>query len=216
MHLLFSILLISLFISSFRCQYNITYVFSPINTITVESYLQSNGSILASTSYVERLSTLGVDFVNSIQIILAANNTQSIAFSWNTGDCSFPSAIALKYEKINVSSPICLTGLPSTISNFLQLTITNQQLSNAAAVFMNYYTLTYFSIIMGSSSDFYFYLAQEFSTYLTQDSYILEQYLFTTNFTSTILSARSKGFIHSSLFIIISILYFSLLYHMFI
>ena len=197
MHLLFSILIISLSVSSFRCQSDITYVFSFINQTTVESYLQFNGSILANTSAVERLSTSGVDFLTSIQVILNANNTQSIVFSWNTGDCSFPSALALQYDKINVSSPICFTSVPSSINNLLLLTVTSQQLSEAASIFMKTYSLTYFSIIMSSSSDFYFNLAQEFSTYLTEDSFVLEQFIFTSSFSPTILSARSKGLFFS-------------------
>jgi hypothetical protein len=218
MHLLFSLLLISLSISSFRCQSNITYVFSSINLTTVETYLQFNGSILANTSVVQRLSTSGVDFLNSIQTILTANDTQSIAFSWNTGDCSFPVALALRNDTINVSSPICFTSIPTSIHNFLLLTLTSQELSDAAAIFMNSYSLTYFSIIMSSSSDFYFNLAQEFSTYLTEDSYILEQFIFTTSFTSTTVSSRSKGlpFFLLSYFNLLFLFYFSVLHHMFV
>jgi hypothetical protein len=154
-----------------------------------------------------------VNFLNSIETISSANDIQSIAFSWNTGDCSFPSTLALRYQSINVSSPICFNAIPSSINNFLLLTITSQQLANSAAIFMNSYTLTYFSIIISSSSDFYFNLAQDFSTYLTEDSYILEQFLFTTSFTSTTLSARSKGYYDFILIPHISILVFILVYY---
>jgi len=194
MHLLFYILLIFLFIPSYLCQNNLTYVFSTIPTSEIETLLQSNGFILSNSSYVTRLlSSLGVDFLNATQTILAANNIQSIAFSWNTGDCSFPTALALKYTSINVSSPICYTEITPSTNNFLQLTITNQGLASAATVFMRQYALNYFSIIIGSSNSFYFNLAQQFSTYLTESNFILDQFLFVSSFTSSILSSSSKG-----------------------
>jgi hypothetical protein len=193
MHLLFAILLIFLFIPSYFCQNNITYVFSHINTSTISTILNSNGFILTNSSYVKRLSSSGAQLLNSTQTILSANNIQSIAFSWNTGDCSFPLSVAATYGSINVSSPICVFQRTlSSITNFLQLTTTSKQLASAAAVFMTHNSLNYFSIIISSSSDFYFNLAQEFSTYLVENNYILEQFLFVSNFPSS-LTSTSKG-----------------------
>ncbi|CAF3648125.1 unnamed protein product, partial [Rotaria sp. Silwood2] len=67
---------------------------------------------------------------------------------------------------------------------------TNQQLASAATLFMNQYSLIYFSIIISDSSDFYFNLAQEFSTYLTEKNLILEQILLKSNFPPTSNSLR--------------------------
>jgi hypothetical protein len=193
MHLLFDILLIFLFIPSYSCQNNLTYVFSQLTIAEIELLLNSNGFILTNSSYVKRLSSSTVNFLNSTQILLSANDIQSIAVTWDTGDCTFPSALALQYPSINISSPICFTELNITATNLLQLTITSKQLAHAAYIFMNHYTLTYFSIIISDSSSFYTNLAQEFSTYLTEYSLILEQFLFKSSFTSSALSARSKG-----------------------
>jgi hypothetical protein len=75
----------------------------------------------------------------------------------------------------------------------LQLTSTSQQLASAATIFMQQYSLTYFSIIISLSSDFYSNLAQEFSIYLTENSFVLQNVLFLSNFTSSSLSSTSKG-----------------------
>jgi hypothetical protein len=75
----------------------------------------------------------------------------------------------------------------------LQLTSTSQQLASAATIFMQQYSLTYFSIIISLSGDFYSNLAQEFSIYLTENSFVLEKFLFLSNFTSSSLSSASKG-----------------------
>jgi hypothetical protein len=191
MHRLFAILLICLFIPF--CQTNVTYVFTHIPTTIVQSLLNSNGFLLTNSSYVTRLLTSGVDLINSIQTFLTATDTQSVAFSWNTGDCSFPSSLAITYPSINISSPICFTEIPSSITNLLQLTSTSQQLASAATIFMQQYSLTYFSIIISLSSDFYSNLAQEFSIYLTENSFVLQNVLFLSNFTSSSLSSTSKG-----------------------
>ena len=145
--LLFSILL---FIPFSYCQLNFTYVLSPINSSTIESYLQVNTFLLTNTSYVTRLSTSGVEFLNSMQILLTANDTQSIVVNWNTGDCSFPSALAVRNGSINISSPICFTTASASLPNLLHLTITSEQLANSAAIYMNTYSLTYFSILLSS------------------------------------------------------------------
>lgn len=215
MHRLLSLLLIFLIAPSFRCQYNLTYVLSPINTSTVELYLQSNGFILTNSSYVKRLSTLGVEFLNSTEILLAADDIQSIAVSWNTGDCSFPAALAAKYDPTSVSNALCFTGISLSFANLLQLTITIDQLADSAAVLMHFYSLTYFSVITSLSNDFYFNLAQEFSTYLTRDTFVLEQFIFLGGFTSSSVSARSRGqsFLSANLHIT---LLFSVLHRLFV
>jgi hypothetical protein len=193
MHLLFDLILIFLFIPSYLCLNNFTYVFSYLPTTTIQSILSSNGFIVTNTSLVKRLLTSGVNLLNATEIILSSNDTQSIAFSWNTGDCSFPSALALKYSSIDISSPICYSVIDSSISNILQLTVTTKQLANAAAIFMTQYSLTYFSLIISSSNSFYFNLAQEFSAYLTEQNSILEQFMFTSSFPPSSVSIRSKG-----------------------
>lgn len=187
------LVLLFLFIPSSRCQTNLTYVFSHVNSSLIEFYLQSNGWYLTNTSYVKRLSTVGMDFLNSTELILTANDIQSIVVNWNTGYCSFSEALAEKYSWINVSNPLCFTGVSLTISNLLQLTITMEQLASSASIFMKFYSLTYFSIITSLSNEFYFNLAQEFSIHLTKDAFILEQFLFPTSFSSTSISSRSKG-----------------------
>jgi hypothetical protein len=139
------------------------------------------------------LPTAGVQLLNSTETLLTSNDSNGIVFNWNTGDCSLASAIALRYSSIEIISPICYTEINSTISNILQLTVTTKQLASAATVFMNQYILTYFSIIISSSSDFYFNLAQEFSTYLTEQNFILEQFLVFSTFPPSSTSLRSKG-----------------------
>jgi len=178
---------------SYLCQNNLTYVLSELTVAEIESLLNSNGFILTNSSYVKRLSSSTVNFINSTQTLLSATDIQSIAFTWNTGDCTFPASLALQYPSINISSPICFTELNVTATNLLQLSITTQQLAHAASIFMNHYTLTYFSIIISDSNSFYTNLAQEYSAYLTEYSLVLEQFLFKSSFSSSTLSARSKG-----------------------
>lgn len=184
---------IFLFIPSSRCQTNLTYVFSHVNSSLIEFYLQPNAWFLTNLSYVKRLPTVGINFLNATDVILAANDIHSIAVSWNTGYCSFAAALAERYPWISVSNALCFTGVSFSISNLFQLTITIEQLAKSAAVFMNSYSLTYFSIITSLSNDFYFNLAQEFATQLTKSAYILEQFLFKTGFPPTSGSLRSKG-----------------------
>jgi hypothetical protein len=152
-----------------------------------------NGFILGNQSYVTRLSSTSANLINSIQTLQGYNATQAIVFSWNTGDCSLPSALALTYPSIKISSPICFTDISISITNIYQLTVTSKQLASAATMFMEQYSLTYFSLIISSSNDFYFNLAEKFSSYLTENSYILEQFLIGSNFTQSSLSSRSKG-----------------------
>jgi len=155
--------------------------------------IYQNGFILANSSYVTRLSSTSANLINSIQTLQAYNANQAIVFSWNTGDCSLPSALALTYPSIKISSPICFTDISIDINNIYQLTVTSKQLASAATMFMEQYSLTYFSLIISSSNDFYFNLAEKFSSYLTENSYILEQFLFESNFTQSSYSFRSKG-----------------------
>ncbi|CAF4358380.1 unnamed protein product, partial [Rotaria sp. Silwood2] len=181
MHLLYDIILIFICIPYYLCLNNFTYVLSHINTNKIYSVLRSNDSILTNSSYVQHLSLSGVKLLDSIETLLSVNDTQSIAFNWNKGDCSLPLALALKYESINISSSICFSEIDLSVNNILKLLVTNQQLASAATLFMNQYSLTYFSIIISDSSDFYFNLAQEFSTYLTEKNLILEQILLKSN-----------------------------------
>lgn len=194
MHLLFDILLIFLHISISFSVNSVTFVFSPVPDSTVQTLLRSD-TPLSNTSYVTRLSSTDANLLNSTDILRAASNTiNSIAFSGETGDCSLSTALAVRYSTINVSSAICFTSVSSSLTNFLQLTITSQGLASAATLFMNHYSLTYFSIIIGSSNDFYFNLAQEFSTYLSENYFSMEHFFYKSNFTqSLLLSYRSKG-----------------------
>ncbi|CAF2069702.1 unnamed protein product [Rotaria magnacalcarata] len=192
MYLLYNIILILISIQSYLCQNNFTYVLSHINTSEINSVLSSNDYILTNSSYVTRLPILGIQLLNSIQTLLSSNNTQSIVFSSNTSDCSLPIALALKYNAINISSPLCFSDTTSSISNILQLAVTSEQLASAAIIFMNQYSLTYFSIIISESNDFYSNIAQEFSAYLTEKNFISEQILIQSNFLSSSSSSRSK------------------------
>ena len=187
------LVLIFLFIPSSRCQSNLTYVFSHVNTSLIELYLRPTGWFLTNLSHVKHLPTIGVNFLNSTEVILAANDIQSIAVSWNTGYCSYAVALAERYPWISVSNALCFTTTYLSISNLFQLTITIEQLAQSAAVFLNYYSVTYFSIITSLSNDFYPSLAQEFATQLTKSAYILEQFLFSTRFPPTSSALRSKG-----------------------
>ncbi|CAF3681686.1 unnamed protein product [Rotaria sp. Silwood1] len=190
MHLLYDIIFIFLCIPSYLCLNNFTYVLSHINTNEISSILRSNDSILTNSLYVQRLSLSGVELLDSIEKILLWNNSQSIAFSWNKGDCSLPLALALKFKSINISSPICFSHIDISVNNILKLLVTNQQLALAATLFMNQYSLTYFSIIISESSDFYLNLAQVFSSYLTENNLILEQILLKSNFPPSSSSLR--------------------------
>jgi len=136
-----------------------------------------------------------MDLVNSIQTLLSSiNNIQSIVFEWNTGDCTYPSALATIYSTKLISCPICSTGI-SSLNNLLQLTVTTNQLGQAAAVFLNQYSLHYFSMILTDSNSFYLNLAEQFSNYLTRQSYIYERFIPVSNFTSSssISSLNSRG-----------------------
>jgi hypothetical protein len=92
-----------------------------------------------------------------------------------------------------ISSPICFTTV-SSLSNLLQLTVTTEQLGQAAISFMNHYALHYFSMIISDTNEFYSNLAQQFSSYLTQKSYIFERSIPISNFSSaSITSLKSRG-----------------------
>ena len=180
-------------IPSSQCTSDLTYVLSHVTNASIQTFLRSDGLILTNSSAVTRLSSTGLDLINSVQTLLSSLDVQSIVFSWDTGDCSIPAIVALNSSSTNVSSPICFTETPSG-SNLLQLTVTSDQLADAAAVLMTHYSLSYFSILISNSSDFYLKLAQGFSTSLAKKSFILEQFLFISNFsTSSSTSFRSKG-----------------------
>lgn len=194
MEFLFNIILILfIFISSNSCQ-NLTYILSPINTTYINSLLQLNGLIITNTSYVKRLSTASTDLITTTQTLSTATNVQSIIFISNTGDCSYPYALAASYSTKYISSPICFTRI-SSLNNFLQLSVTSDQLAQAAISFLTQYSLHYFTIICSNTNDFHMNLAQQFSSYLTQKNYILERTISVSNFTSssTITSLNSRG-----------------------
>lgn len=193
MHLFHTILFLLISIPTYRCLYNSTYVLSHINTTIISSTLSSNNFIITNSSYVQRLSSSGMGLLDSIDKLLSYYNIESIAFSWDTGDCSLPFAFAYKYTSINISTPICYTHYNTSATNILQLVVTTNQLVSAAALFMNQYSLTYFSILISDTTDFYLNLAQEFSAGLTEKSFILEQVLLQSNFPPTSTSLRSKG-----------------------
>lgn len=194
MEFLFSILILFLFISFSSSLNNLTYVLTNTNASYIPILLRSNGLILTNTSYVTRLlSTSDVLLANTQTLIAGANNSQSIVFVWDTGDCSYPSASAKTYSTKYISSPICFSQ-GSSYNNLLQLTVTTAQLGQAAASFMNSYSLHDFSMILTDSNSFYSNLAQEFSSYLTQKSYIFERTIFVSNFSSSaITSLKSRG-----------------------
>lgn len=193
MSLLSLLVFVILSLPSCRCAINLTYAVSHVTNASIQTFLNSDGLILANSSAVTRLPSAGLDLINSVQTLLSSSDIESIVFSWDTGDCSLPAALALENSSINIVSPICFTEIPS-VSNLLQLTVTSEQLADAAGVFMTQYSLTYFSILISSASDFYWKLAQGFSTSLTKKSFILEQFLFVSNLsTSSSTSLRSKG-----------------------
>ena len=193
MEVLFNILIIFIFIPFYSCL-NLTYVLSYTNASEISSLLRSNDLILINTTYVKRLSSLSNDLLLSTQILLNATDVQSIVFTWNTGDCSYPSALATTYPAKYISSPVCFTE-SSSLNNLLQLTATSTQLGQAAVSCLRYYSLHYFSIILSDSNPFYSNFALHFSGYLTQMSYIFERSLSVSNFTSSssISSLKSRG-----------------------
>jgi hypothetical protein len=138
------------------------------------------------------LSTSDV-LLTSTQTLITANNSQSVVFVWNTGDCSYPFALAKTWPTKYISSPICFSQVSSSI-NLLQLTVTTTQLGQAAVSFMSYYSLHYFSMILTDSNNFYSNLAEEFSGYLSQKSYIFERTILVSNFSlASIISLKSRG-----------------------
>ena len=193
MHQLCATIFIFTCISCTLCMHNFTYVFSHLNTSTVRSVLRSNGFMLTNSLCVERLSVSSVELLTSIQTLLSSNDIESIAFSWNISDCSLPLAIALRYKSVNISSPMCLSDIPASITNIFKLTVTNQQLASVATILMKQYSLNYFSMIISESVDFYYNLAQEFSTYLTGQNFTLEKFLFASNFPQSSTTLFSKG-----------------------
>ncbi|CAF4795042.1 unnamed protein product [Rotaria sp. Silwood1] len=199
MEFLFSIIILSTFISSYLCLSNITYVFSYTAASDINVLLQSQGLILTNTTYVERLSSSTVDLLYSTRTLLNATNIQSIVFEWNTGDCSYPSSIAMSYPTKYISIPICFNQIYS-FNNTLQLTVTSEELGQAAISFMSYYSLHYFSMIISDSNEFYSNLAQQFSNHLTKNSYIFEKLIPLSNYSS---SASSVYSLKSRVFFII-------------
>ncbi|UJR31984.1 hypothetical protein I4U23_019457 [Adineta vaga] len=191
LELYYRIFILLLFPSSYFCQ-NIIYDISPTNTITINLILNSNVSLLTNTSIVKRLPSSSNDLLTSTGILLNATNIQSVVFTWNTGDCSYPIALANTYPMKYISSPICFTSI-STISNLLQLTSTSEQLGEAAVTLMNSFSLHYFSMILSDSNAFYSTLAQHFSSSLTQRNYVLERTILLSNFSAVFSSNSFKS-----------------------
>ena len=194
------LLLILLLFSSSTSSTNLTYVLTPINASYINAVLRSNSSLLSSTSFVTRLSSTSDNLLTSTRTLLAATDSRAIVFVSDTGDCSYPSALAQTYPSKYISSPICFSQV-SSFPNLLQLTVTSGQLGQAAAALMNSYALHYFSIIISASNSFYVSLAEQFSNYLTQQTYLLERTISVPNFSATsIASLKTRGkLIYSSL-----------------
>ncbi|CAF2023545.1 unnamed protein product [Rotaria magnacalcarata] len=196
MEALFCIIIAFILIPSYLCVNNLIYVLSHIPTTTINSILRSNGLILTNDTYVKHLSAATADLLLSTETLVTVNNSQSIVIQWNTGDCTYPSALATTCSTEIVSIPICFTQV-STFDNILQLTITSEQLGAAAVAFMNYYSLHYFSMILSDSNEFYSNIAQQFSSYLIQRSHIFERLIPVSNFSSSsssIYSLNSRVF----------------------
>ena len=195
MELFFELVIIIVFIPSHLCLNNLTYVFSHTTDSSISSFLRLTNLVLLNSTYVQRLSSTPTDLLTSTQIFLSANNSRSIVVSWNTGDCSYPASLAQNFPSEFVSSPVCFTGT-SSLSNLVQLTATSLQLAQAAAAFMTRYSLHYFSMILTDSSVFYSNAAQQFSSYLSEASFIYERLISTSNFSSASinsLKSRSKS-----------------------
>jgi hypothetical protein len=193
MDFLLNILILFLFIPSCFCAINNTYVLSSTTNSEINSLLDSNGLTLTNSSSVTRLSSSTSNFVSSTRTLLSATNIKSVVFAWDTGDCSYPSALAVTYSNIYISSPICFTQV-SSLNNLLQLTATSQQLGQAATVFMNQYSLHYFSMILSDSNDFYSNLAEQFTSYLTQKSFFFERSITVPSFSATSISSlKTRG-----------------------
>ena len=173
---------------------NLTYVLSHTTTNTVKSYLGASESILTNASYVKRLSALSNDLIASTQTLLSSSDIQSIVFTWNTGDCSYPLSLARTYSTKYLSSPICMTSTSLAPANVLQLTVTSKQLAQAADAFMTRYSLHYFSMILSDSNEFYNNLAEQFAGYLSANTFIYERLIAKSNFSAaTITSLKSRS-----------------------
>jgi hypothetical protein len=195
MELLFNIIIISIFLSSYSCVNSLTYVFSYTNASEINSLLRSNDLILTNTTFVQRLSSSNNALLTSTQTLLSnATNIQSIVFIWYSDDCSYPTALATYYPTKYIGTPICFSQT-FLLNNLLQLSVTTNQLAGAAISFLNQYSLHYFTMILTGSNDLYSNLAQQFSSYLTEKSYIFEQIIFVSNFSSpsSISSLKSRG-----------------------
>lgn len=194
MDYLYNIFLLLLFSTSTA---SLTYTLSQVNVSTIGTYLQSTmSSVLTNTMTVRRLSASDTDLLTSTQTLLAATDAKSIAFAWNSGDCSYPAAIAKKNASVYVSSPICFTAAAtsSSLTNLIQLTATIEQLAQAGVYFLNTNSLHYFSMVVTDSSNFYTNLASQFARYLTSQSYIYERTIPMSNFTtSAITSLKTRG-----------------------
>ena len=189
MHLLVAILALS--VRSAVCQSNLTYVLSSVSSASYSRFVDFT---LSNASTVKRLSSIGPELLNSTQELLSSANIHSIVLDWNTDDCTLPSAFALRFPSTLITSPLGCPDFVSPTSNLLHVTVKTSQLGSAASIFMSQNSLSYFSMLVGSSNELYRSLAQKFSIYLTGQNFILEKYSMLSN-TSTApsTSLRSKG-----------------------
>lgn len=172
---------------------NLTFVFTHLPTTNLSVYLQSNALTILNSNSVRRISTLNSELINSTQTLITTASFQSIVFSWNTGDCSFPKSLASFYSSKSIVNPICSTTIPS-LSNQIQLNVRSSQLAEAAAIFMTRYSLHYFTMIVTDSNAFHLSIAQDFASYLSEASFINERLIGSSSFSaSTITSLKSRS-----------------------
>ena len=183
-----------IFIFSTVSSSNVTYLLSPVSSIYLENYLNLNNSILNDSSSVQRLSSSTDELISSLDILSMITNHDSIVFNSDDADCSLSTALAFHYNSCDVSTPICFSVFSSPPSNLYRLTVNSEQIALAAKLFMNQYSLIYFSILLTDSNDFYLKFSQSFSSYLTKNAFILEQTVFINNFSSaSVTNQNSKG-----------------------
>ena len=170
------------------------FTFSHLSNSTVNAYLNTNAASLLISNGIRRLSSSSIELLSSIDDLFSSNDVDSVVFTWNTGDCVYPRAIATYHSNKFIVSPICFTGRSSSSRNFVQLTVTTEQLAQAASAFMSQHSLTYFTMIYSSSDEFYSNLALQFNGHLSKNTFTHERSFLTSNFSATTLSgSRSRS-----------------------
>lgn len=177
-----------------HCQ-NTTLILSNVLITDINYFLRPDQTALTNLTFIHRLSSRIEKLIDSVNnFSLSVVNTNSIVFNSNTGDCSFPLAVASKFISSAVASSICFTDSSFYTSNFYRYTVSAEQMASTGALFMRQFSLVYFSIIISQSNEFYFKIAQKFALALTQQSFILEQFLFFTNISAMNLKSKGKQF----------------------